>query len=663
MQKGAGVKGTEHKKFGPPVFPPTLPPPRLVIPEFKTPLIYVMLFPGGSNRICLLGNETSLTARIMRATGDWAYVQDSSMWFCGRRDRQIKRMGKRINLDWIERQITEKLLESVCSLVLEKTAESHHAMLHLFIAEKALSHGNTELTSLKRDVMNLLPVEARPDSVHVVSHLPMTAHGKVDRGSLLAGIQKTSVLLDMKSTREFLDHVWKEVLEIKETANTERIFTSSSSKIAKSEPGDFLKTSRKDVNQEEMFIASGGSSLDAIRLADLIESFVSKLQKTAVDLSELLDIILSKPFDALCNYIESKLTGTDKGDGLESKEMLPEDVNVHRSHGNLGATADQCSNTKGVRLTFSTCENHVNKETVDVGVRQGAESPSRNNMQERKLVEQASILPVKRKSFSLDDDTSLKNKTAKTYIEDQGVEECHHSNKEGVMSLPELQSCFCSVRSRNQWIVCEFCKYSSENTATHMTGETLVQSSCLSGKAMTPSLKDEMYYQSLASLKDHDKSSEIHAAYQEATNVSNVKEEFKVSVTCQWKTCLYKCIDASPLVVYSQGRSEGEVYIGSHSHVFMCIRLSDGKVLWESRVGNRIESSAAISTCGRYVIVGEVLVNVFFIITHLFSLFLAHLIFDKIIEAGNICIFYIKFYGDFYEVISVFHFLTACREK
>lgn len=568
-----------------------------------------MLFSGGCNRVCLLGNETSLTAGTMRATGDWAYVQEGSMWFCGRRDRQIKRMGKRINLDWIERQITEKILENACSLVLEKTAKSHHSMLHLFVAEKSLSYNNTELTSLNRDITNLLPVEARPDCVHMVSHLPMTAHGKADRGSLLACVQKTSVHWDMKSTREFLEHVWKEVLGINETANTERIFTSSSSKIAKSEPGNFLKASKKDVNQDEMFIASGGSSLDAIRLADLIELFVSKQKKTTVDLSELLDFILSKPFDALCNYVESKLTGTDKGDGLESK-VLPEDLNTHCSHGNLGETADQCCNTKGVRLTFSTHENHVNKEAIDVGVQQGAESPSRINMQERKLDAQASILPAKRKSFSLDNDTSLKNKTAKTNIEDQGIEKYNDSNKEGVTGLSELKSCFCSVRSRNQWTICEFCKYSSENTASHMTDETLVQSSCQSDEAMTSSLKDKIYHQSVTSLKDCDKSYEIHAAYQEVTN-SNVKEEFKVSITCQWRTCLYKCIDASPLVVYSQGRSEGEVYIGSHGHVFMCIRLSDGKVLWESRVGDRIESSAALSKCGKHIIVGEVVYSIF----------------------------------------------------
>ena len=59
-------------------------------------------------------------------------------------------------------------------------------------------------------------------------------------------------------------------------------------------------------------------------------------------------------------------------------------------------------------------------------------------------------------------------------------------------------------------------------------------------------------------------------------------------------------------MVNSPGGCEGEVFIGSHGKVFMCIRLSDGEVLWERSVGDRIESSAAISACGIYVIVGEV---------------------------------------------------------
>ena len=96
---------------------------------------------------------------------------------------------------------------------------------------------------------------------------------------------------------------------------------------------------------------------------------------------------------------------------------------------------------------------------------------------------------------------------------------------------------------------------------------------------------------------------------QDTENFNNAQG--KVSVSCKWGTCLYKYIDTSPLVVRAPGRSEGEVFIGSHSYTFMCSRLSDGKVLWESRLEDRIESSAALSVCGRYVIVGKVLYIVF----------------------------------------------------
>lgn len=67
--------------------------------------------------MCLLDNETQLHLGTMRATGDWAYVKDKTIWYQGRKDRQIKRMGKRINLDWLERQISEQFPEMTCSLV------------------------------------------------------------------------------------------------------------------------------------------------------------------------------------------------------------------------------------------------------------------------------------------------------------------------------------------------------------------------------------------------------------------------------------------------------------------------------------------------------------------------------------------------------------------
>lgn len=172
--------------------------------NFNVSILLSLFFTGGSDRVCLLGDETAVTAETMRATGDWAFVKDHCIWFCGRKDRQIKRMGKRINLDWIEQEISEKLLNEACSLIIEKSDYSSYSRLHLFVIEKSLPYKSNKVMSLRSGLINLLPVHAQPDFVHVVSHLPMTAHGKVDRKALLSGVQDMPDPEDFKSVREFL---------------------------------------------------------------------------------------------------------------------------------------------------------------------------------------------------------------------------------------------------------------------------------------------------------------------------------------------------------------------------------------------------------------------------------------------------------------------------
>jgi len=47
------------------------------------------------------------------------------------------------------------------------------------------------------------------------------------------------------------------------------------------------------------------------------------------------------------------------------------------------------------------------------------------------------------------------------------------------------------------------------------------------------------------------------------------------------------------------------VYIGSHSHQFIALSVSSGVALWQTRLGDRIESSAALSMCRCLLVVGE----------------------------------------------------------
>ena len=74
----------------------------------------------------------------------------------------------------------------------------------------------------------------------------------------------------------------------------------------------------------------------------------------------------------------------------------------------------------------------------------------------------------------------------------------------------------------------------------------------------------------------------------------------------KWRVDTGKCVDASPLLIQDDFRDPPEiVYIGSHSGRFFAICFRTGRVLWETQLTDRIESSACLSVCGLFVIVGE----------------------------------------------------------
>lgn len=70
-----------------------------------------------------------------------------------------------------------------------------------------------------------------------------------------------------------------------------------------------------------------------------------------------------------------------------------------------------------------------------------------------------------------------------------------------------------------------------------------------------------------------------------------------------WSFNTGKCVDASA-VISSSGDNGGVVFIGSHSHRFFALLEKNGELLWEVIFGDRIESSACLSQCQKYVIVG-----------------------------------------------------------
>ncbi|XP_073274045.1 putative acyl-activating enzyme 19 isoform X2 [Primulina huaijiensis] len=69
-----------------------------------------------------------------------------------------------------------------------------------------------------------------------------------------------------------------------------------------------------------------------------------------------------------------------------------------------------------------------------------------------------------------------------------------------------------------------------------------------------------------------------------------------------WKACIDSCVDASPLVVFLG--NDVRLFIGSHSHKFVCLDAKSGNLCWETKLQGRVECSAEILDDFSQVVVG-----------------------------------------------------------
>ncbi|WVZ82903.1 hypothetical protein U9M48_030110 [Paspalum notatum var. saurae] len=69
-----------------------------------------------------------------------------------------------------------------------------------------------------------------------------------------------------------------------------------------------------------------------------------------------------------------------------------------------------------------------------------------------------------------------------------------------------------------------------------------------------------------------------------------------------WNIPLDSCVDASPFLVMNNGTMN--IFIGSHSHLFLCIDGCSGSLRWSVKLDGRVECSAAITGDFLEVVVG-----------------------------------------------------------
>uniref|UniRef100_A0A4W3IKN1 Aminoadipate-semialdehyde dehydrogenase n=1 Tax=Callorhinchus milii TaxID=7868 RepID=A0A4W3IKN1_CALMI len=260
------------------------------------------VFIGGRERVCLLHDETTVCQGTMRASGDWVTLKDGYMYYLGRKDDQIKRHGKRVNLGSVQ-QAAERLKQVEACAV---TSCEQDKMV-LFIVPRHMSEQSKESaanfhTEILLALGKILPSYAIPDGVVHIDSLPFTAHGKVNITALIEiyheekeGRKSSCVLWRKEDLWEGICHLWKTVLNLPEN--------------------------RPVLSDSSMFLYSGGDSLKALKFAEEIETLIGQ------SVSGLLEVILNNSIQDIYNHI-TNIIFSDKT--KDSEEFVDEKSRMKR---------------------------------------------------------------------------------------------------------------------------------------------------------------------------------------------------------------------------------------------------------------------------------------------------------------------------------------------
>ncbi|NXP45361.1 ACSF4 enzyme, partial [Heliornis fulica] len=445
------------------------------------------IFIGGEERICFLDDEITVPQGTMRETGDFVRVQNTKLFFLGRKDNQIKRHGKRFNTECLQ-----QAAEDLCQVEACAVTWYQQEKLILFVVPK----DGLEKEQLLKELQKCLPAHAFPDELVLIKALPLTLHGKVDISELnkiyqnhLNSRRRDSKLSGAEELWERLQYLWKSVLGLLDDST--------------------------GISKDAVFLYSGGDSLKALRFHDEIEMLVGKA------VPGLLEVILSHSIEEVFRHI-CKIMFPD-----EEQLKNYDDVVKRKLSGNSGEEF----HGKYIKLE-SERDLEVTSEFISfIALSRG------NNL------------------FSMNFTKSLMQPSSTVQV---GVE---------LLQQPSFLRLL-TPRGRK-----------------------------------SPTQRYEMENRTVTVMNKADETdpASVQRVCAECSHVTTAELALRV----RWKSNTRKCVDASPLVIVplKEGVS-ASVYVGSHSHAVQAIDLDLGEIKWEKNLGDRIESSACVSKCGKFVVVG-----------------------------------------------------------
>ncbi|TDC92980.1 AMP-binding protein [Actinomadura sp. 7K507] len=124
------------------------------------------------------------SGQLVLRSGDVAYKGElGELYFCGRADSQVQIRGNRVELGEVERRLLEfPGVAAAAALLLPRGCDESALAAFIVMESEARAFDKMELRAF---CMEALPDYMVPQDLHVLNELPVTAHGKVDRTTLV----------------------------------------------------------------------------------------------------------------------------------------------------------------------------------------------------------------------------------------------------------------------------------------------------------------------------------------------------------------------------------------------------------------------------------------------------------------------------------------------
>jgi thioesterase domain-containing protein len=162
--------------------------------------------------------------RLYRTGDRVKRLRDGSIVFLGRTDRQIKLNGFRIELGEIE-QVIGSMPGVQQSIVVQTHHPSHGEILAAYVVPKAETSLLVE--EIRSHMAKSLPKYMQPTALHLLSEVPLTLNGKLDRSRLpvlAAQEESEEVEQPQPGTEETLAAIWRDVLGVKAVGRQDNFF-------------------------------------------------------------------------------------------------------------------------------------------------------------------------------------------------------------------------------------------------------------------------------------------------------------------------------------------------------------------------------------------------------------------------------------------------------